>query len=68
MNYLVNIYNMGLIVETHVLSSEEKALEAFNAYTETIEDVYEKCTCFFSYTPTGEELTEAEPKKKTKNK
>jgi len=59
---------MGLIVETHVLSSEEKAVEAFNAYTETIEDVYEKCTCFFTCTETGEELTEAQPKKKTNNK
>ena len=57
---------MGLIVETHILTSEEKAIEAFNAYTDTIEDVYEKGSCFFSCTETGEELTETQPKKKNK--
>ena len=66
MNYLVNIYKAGLIVETHILETEEKAVKAFNAYTETLETPFEKAVCSYSCTPTEEETKTKT--NKTKNK
>ena len=64
MNYLTNIYNTGVIVETHILPTEEKALEAFNAYTDTLETIFEKAFCNYSCTPTDEEETKTKTNKK----
>jgi hypothetical protein len=66
MNYLVNIYKAGLIVETHILETEEKAVEAFNTYVETLEDTFDKATCMYTCTPTEEETKTKT--NKTKNK
>jgi hypothetical protein len=67
MNYLTNIYNTGVIVETHIFDTEEKAVEAFNAYLETLETIFEKAVCNYSCTPTQEEETKTKTNK-TKNK
>jgi hypothetical protein len=62
---LLNIYNTGLIVETHVLETEEEALDIFNKYIENLENDYQRGVSFFSCTETDAEV----PTKKTnKNK
>jgi hypothetical protein len=64
MNYLVNIYKAGLIVKTHIFETEEKAVEAFNTYVETLEDTFDKATCMYTCTPTEEETTKTNNKNK----
>jgi hypothetical protein len=69
---LLNIYNFGVIVETHITKTEEEAREIFNAYKETLEGDFAKGCTRYSCTELEEE-TEAPapapaPKKKKSNK
>jgi hypothetical protein len=55
MNYLLNIYEFGLIVKTEIHTNEKSALKAFDNHLQTIEGDFEKGVCFCSCTPTAEE-------------
>lgn len=55
MNYLLNIYEFGLITKTEIHTNEKSALKAFNNHLETIEGDFEKGVTFCSCTPTFEE-------------
>lgn len=55
MNYLLNIYEFGLITKTEIHTNEKSALKAFNNHLETIEGDFNKAVTFCSCTPTAEE-------------
>jgi hypothetical protein len=62
---LLNIYNTGLIVETHVLETEKEALEIVKNHLDTLENDYDRGVTSYSCTETDAEV----PTKKTnKNK
>lgn len=55
MNYLLNIYEFGLITKTEIHTNEKSALKAFNNHLQTLEGDFKKGISFFSCTPTSEE-------------
>jgi hypothetical protein len=55
MNYLLNIYEFGLITKTEIHTNEKSALKAFQNHFETLEGDFEKGVTFCSCTPTFEE-------------
>jgi hypothetical protein len=55
MNYLLNIYEFGIITKTEIHTNEKSAVKAFENHVEKIEDVFEKACCNYSCTPTQEE-------------
>lgn len=73
MSYLLNIYDTGVIVETHVLATREEGEQIFADFVNSKEGDYEKSVCFNSLTfheeleiPTETELTKTNNKKPKK--
>jgi len=65
---LLNIYNTGLIVETHILETEEEAKQIFNKHVENLENDYQRGVTTFSCTEIQGEIETPAPKKKKSNK
>lgn len=73
MAYLLNIYDTGVIVETHVLATREEGEQIFANFIDAKEDDYTKncCICSLNFyeeleLPTETELTKTNNKKPKK--
>ena len=55
MNYLLNIYEFGIITKTEIHTNEKSGLKAFENHLSTLEGDFEKGVSFCSCTPTSEE-------------